>query len=191
MARFLSKLPCLAVVTLTTLTAFGQTSLSPNSGINSADTWVAATLTMSENGTVNLSSPVYNPQTQTTSSSWPLASTLSYTIEAGYDVNGGLVVNLYPINPNPGQPPSTGPQVSAIRYAGGQMAIFDLQGNPYPMVMPDPNTPVPTPFSFLGSNPGSSIIGGLVVANDPVHLPQIASGLNASLVLSLILPPLQ
>jgi pimeloyl-ACP methyl ester carboxylesterase len=163
------------------MTALGQSTLSANSGINSADTWFAGTLTMSENGTVNLSSPQYNPQTQTTSSTWAVPSTLSYNIEAGYDANGGLVVNLYPINPNPGQPPSTGPQVSAIRYAGGQMSVFDLQGNPYPMVMPDPNTPVPTPFSFLGSNPGSSIIGGIVVPNDPVHLPRIASQLNASL----------
>jgi pimeloyl-ACP methyl ester carboxylesterase len=169
------------VLTSTPMTVLGQATLSANSGINSADTWFAGTLTMTENGTVNLSSPQYNPQTQTMSSSWAVPSTLSYNIEAGYDANGGLVVNLYPINLNPSQPPSTGPQVSAIRYAGGQMSVFDLQGNPYPMVMPDPNTPVPTPFSFLGSNPGSSIIGGIVVPNDPVHLPKIASQLNASL----------
>ena len=142
--------------------ADAQSGLSQNSGINSADTWVAATVNISGNGSVTLASPVYNPQAQTTSSTLPVSSSQTFNLEAGYDANGGMVINLYPIS---SQNPLTNAvsAIGSIRYAGGQMTIFDQAGNLIPLVMPNANTPVPSPLAFLGTNPGASVIGGLVI----------------------------
>jgi hypothetical protein len=52
--------------------ALAQTALSQNSGINSADSWITATLQVNENGSVTLSAPFTNPQTQLTSNVLPL-----------------------------------------------------------------------------------------------------------------------
>lgn len=49
--------------------AVAQTSLSQNSGINSADTWVTLDLTTQvQNVTMTLARPIYNPATGTTTS---------------------------------------------------------------------------------------------------------------------------
>jgi len=78
--------------------AISQTSLSQNSGINTADTWVTLDLTtQTQNATMTLADAVYNPATGTTSnviSTTPAART--YHVEAGYDTNGGPVMNLWP-----------------------------------------------------------------------------------------------
>jgi len=49
--------------------AVAQSSLSQNSGISSADTWVTLDLTtQTKNVTMTLASPIYNPATGTTTS---------------------------------------------------------------------------------------------------------------------------
>jgi pimeloyl-ACP methyl ester carboxylesterase len=157
----------------------GQTGLSQNSGINSADTWVTANITIQGSGSVTLPSSFYNPETGITSSTLPVATSQNFNLEAGYDTNGGLVVNLYPtavVNPAT----SDASLISCIRYAGGQMTVFDQSGNPFPMVMPNSSIPIPSPLAFLGTNPGASVITGLVVPNIQTR----ATAMNAQVAFS-------
>jgi pimeloyl-ACP methyl ester carboxylesterase len=173
----------LAVILCHCYSAAAQTGLSQNSGINSADTWVAATINVAGNGSVTLASPAYNPETQTTSATLPVSANHSFNLEAGYDTNGGLVVNIYPIassNPETSDVSS----ISCIRYAGGQMTIFDQSGNLIPIVMPNANIPVPSPLAFLGTNPGSSLISGIVVPRSIRRFPPLSALQNGSVTYS-------
>jgi pimeloyl-ACP methyl ester carboxylesterase len=163
--------------------AAAQTSLSQNSGINSADTWVAATISVAGNGSVTLASPFYNPETQVTSATLPVSSNHSFNLEAGYDTNGGMVVNIYPIASS--NPETTDiSSISCIRYAGGQMTIFDQSRNVIPIVMPNPNIPIPSPLEFLGKNPGSSLISGIVVPRSIGRFPLVSALTNGSVAYS-------
>lgn len=159
--------------------ARAQSSLSQNSGINSADTWITATVNLVGNGSITLAAPAYDPATQTTTSNVPINSNQSFTFEAGYDANGGLVVNIFPTST--GNPQTSNVSlVSAIRYAGGQMTVFDQSGNPIPVVMPNSNMPIPSPLAFLGANPGSSVIAGIVVPQSSSTFPAQARMTNAA-----------
>jgi hypothetical protein len=55
--------PLCAAMCTASSAAFAQTSLSQNSGINSADTWVTADVTFSVTGSATFSSPIYIPST--------------------------------------------------------------------------------------------------------------------------------
>ena len=163
--------------------AEAQSGLSQNSGINSADTWITATINVAGNGSVTLSAPAYNPVTQTTSATLPVSSSQSFNLEAGYDTNGGLVVNLYPVAPaNPTTADAS--LVSGIRYAGGQMTVFDQSGNVIPIVMPNANIPVPSPLAFLGTTPGSSLISGIVVPQNIGSFPLLSTLTNGTVAYS-------
>jgi len=100
-------------------------------------------------------------------------------MEAGYDANGGLVLNLYPTSGANAATSDTS-LISVIRYAGGQMTMFDQSGNPISPVLPNASIPIPSPLAFLGSNPGSSILTSLVVPNIQTH----ANAVNAQIAYS-------
>ena len=140
------RLALLLIVLLFSLKpTFGQ--LSQNSGINSADTWVVYDSTLNFQGTV-------------TGSTLSVSSTQTYHVESGYDSNGGLVLNLQPTG-------STGSQlgISMIRFAGGQVTVFDDTGNPFPVVPAASNVGALTLLNLLGIDPGCSPICALVVPN--------------------------
>lgn len=54
------------------LRGFCQTTPSQNSGINSSDTWAVFDMTVSNQATINTTDPVYDPETQTTTTQFPL-----------------------------------------------------------------------------------------------------------------------
>jgi len=115
-----------------------QTTLSQNSGINSADTWVVMDVTaQTKNVSITTSSPVYNPTTKTTSSTLSVAPVAqSFHIEAGYDSSGGLVMNLRPGGTAPNPYTTDASAFGFIRVAGGQVTVFDQTGKPMPMSLP-------------------------------------------------------
>ena len=170
-----------AISTMVVNRGYTQATLSANSGINSVDTWVAATLSMSENGTVTLASPQYNPQTQKVSATWPVPSTLSYNIEAGYDLTGGLVVIYTPliqIWAHPSKQWSAGECNSVCRRS-----VVDIRssGQPISDGHAGPKYSSADTPSLPGLKSCALIIGGIVVPRDPVHLPRLAASLKASL----------
>ena len=169
----------LAIVTcLLCNTAGAQSTLSTNSGINSVDTWITVDITVQTNDTITLPSAVYNPITQTTSNIVPITSpSRTFHVELGYDSNLAIVANIWPKG-NALNPDGTGGgTTSMLRYAGGQITAFDLNGNPIPFTVPNASFTANTPLSFLGSNPGATVTGGIVVGNLQNH----ANLLGASL----------
>lgn len=155
--------------------AFAQ--LSANSGINSADTWAAFDLTVQGNRTLSEPSPFYDAATGQTSDTVSLAFSRGYHVEMGYDSGGGLVVNMWPTGPAPA-PGADAPEISMIRLAGGQVTVFDEDGNPIAYVAPNASAPLPAPLQYLGSNPGPSVLRGLVIPED--SLPGYAASVGGT-----------
>ncbi|MGH9542622.1 MAG: BACON domain-containing protein [Terriglobales bacterium] len=89
----------------------------------------------------------------------------TYHVEAGYDTNGQLVVNFWPTGSAPNPATSQASEISMVRLAGGQVTAFDQNGEPIPGVAPLANLPLPQPLAYLGSNPGPSVINGMVVSD--------------------------
>lgn len=138
--------------------------LSQNSGIRSTDTWVTFDLTT---------------QTQAPSSSITRPTIAhSYHVEIGYDINGQMVVNLWPTGDS-GVPSDWG-EISVVRLSGGTVTAFDQNGAPIPLVAPAANVPAFNPLSLLGSNPGSSILSQLVVSNMETQAQKTGSQLSYS-----------
>ncbi len=162
-------------VCLLSAAAVGQAGLAANSGINSADTYVAMDVTLTTGGTVNLPTALYNPTTKTTSSAFSFAPPArTFHLEAGYDTSGGLVMNLWPTG-------AAASAISCIRFAGGQVTVFDSKGLPMSFISPSASLSALQPFtSLLGSNPGRSVLSSLVVSN----IQNYATGLNAKLTTS-------
>ncbi len=70
-------------------------------------------------------------------------------------------MNLWP-NGNSLSPSTTGTRV--IRYAGGQLTVFDYNGNPLQVSLP-PGVTWTTPLSLLGKNPAPALLSGSVVCS--------------------------
>ena len=152
----------LAIAAALALPLVASAQLSQNSAINPNDTWVSFDLTM---------------QTQTSSSSLPIPTyAQTYHMELGNDVNGQVVVNLWPTGD--GQFPSEAATVSVIRLAAGKITVFDQNGNPVAWTPPTSSTPAFNPAGLLGSNPGASILSRLVTSN----VQQQATKTNAEVV---------
>jgi pimeloyl-ACP methyl ester carboxylesterase len=152
--------------------------LSQNSGINSADTWVAIDLTVTASGAVTLPNSFYNPATGTTSNLLSFAPpTQTFHMEAGYDSSGGLVMNVWPTG-TPANPGTTDiDAIGFIRFAGGQMTVFAQNGIPLSPGFPS-GVPTTWPLALFGSNPGPSVLQHLVVPN----IPNYANGIHAEYV---------
>jgi hypothetical protein len=67
-----------------------------------------------------------------------------------------------------------------IRFANGQVTLFDSSGDPIPVQNPNSSVQNYNPLTLLGSNPGSSIIHTLVVPN----IDTFASSEDATIVKS-------
>jgi pimeloyl-ACP methyl ester carboxylesterase len=156
----------------------GQTSLSQNSGINASDTWITADITVATTGSATFSSPIYIPSEQASSKTVPAnPPTHSMHVEAGYDASGGLVMNIWPkaaINPSNTDANPFG----VIRFAGGQLTVFDENGNPLPVTPLSAAMSLAGPLSLLGSNPGPSVVGGRWVPNIQAHATAMAASLS-------------
>jgi len=140
-------------------------TLSANSGINSADTYVVVDLTVTGSTTFNMANPFYNPATNTTSSTLavtPVAQT--FHVESGYDTSGGLVINIWPTGTQVNGNTTDAQAIGFIRLGGGQLTVFDESGTPLPVQFPA-NIPTTWPLNLFGSNPGSSAISNLVLNN--------------------------
>jgi hypothetical protein len=98
-------------------------------------------------------------------------------VEAGYDANGNLVMNLY-LNPSTANPYAVSiSPVGVVRYAQGQITLFDTNNVPILPVLPNSSMTALLPPSFLVSNKGASLIGNLRVSN----IQRFAAAQNAAL----------
>jgi hypothetical protein len=173
MPKWMAFLLWLSSIIISPLTTVGQTALSTNSGINGNDTYFTADMTVQDNVSITLPNAIFNPVTQTNSTVFtPNSSAQTFHVEAGYDANGGLVMNLWPTNSQ---------SVSSIRLAGGQITAFDTTGNPIPLAPVTSNQAANWPLSLLGTNPGPSIINGIVIAAQGSTASTIAAALSAAL----------
>ena len=165
MFRFIRMCAVFAAVVLSSSAAYSQ--LSQNSSINGADTWVTIDMSIAINGTINLPNPIYNAATKTSSNTLTMhPATQTFHVEAGYDASGGLVMNLWPKGAPVDPINSDGNPLGFIRFAAGQMTIFDQGGSPLPaLLLQGMSIPTNWSLNMLGSNPGPSVISNLVVPN--------------------------
>jgi pimeloyl-ACP methyl ester carboxylesterase len=158
-----------------------SSTLSANSGINPQDTYAIMDISAQSGGSVNLQSPAYNPQTQTTSSTFQ-ANDIDRTfhMEVGYDTNGAPVLNVFPQVTNQDSATVNISPVSVIRYAGGQMTIADSNGNPISLAVPNSSISAGWPLSLSGLTSGTSILSSLVIPDIQAY----ALARNATLTIS-------
>lgn len=115
MAKTLFGAFFLVLASMTVPEALGQ---SQNSGINTADTHVAFDVTLQGQSNVALSKPVYDSSKKTTTANITLSTgPKQFHVEAGYDSNGGLVVNVYCLDAAADPTTSPGNDFSLIRFA--------------------------------------------------------------------------
>ena len=158
----------------------GQSPLSANSGINSNDSWVTAGLTISSSGSATFSSPIYLAATNSSSNTVNFnPRPTSWRVELGYDSNGGVIMNLWPRQRVNGQEYDAS-TVGFIRYAGGQLTLFDQSNDPLSVTMPSSNMSTFWPLAILGNNPGPSVLGGIVVPNIQSQANAMSAGLTIS-----------
>jgi pimeloyl-ACP methyl ester carboxylesterase len=148
---------------LTAIPSIAQTTLSANSGINAADTFVIMDFTVQSQATMSLSQPVHSNSTNTNTTSLPLNSIARhFHVEAGFDANDQVVMNIFPTDA-PTDPTVTAIDgISKVQIANGTFVIFDTAGNPISFSLPA-NAPLPNPLALLGLAPGSSVLHGIVV----------------------------
>ena len=124
----------IAAFCLVSAPGIAQTTLSQNSGINSADTWVVMDVTaQTKNVSITTSSPVYNPTTKTTSSTLSVAPVAqSFHIEAGYDSSGGLVMNLRRAELRPTPTPRMLPHSGSFGSLADRLRYLTRPASPCP-----------------------------------------------------------
>jgi len=150
--------------------------LSQNSGINASDTYAIFDITFQGQATSNLDQAIYNPTNNSTSSILNLSpNARHFHVEIGYDTSDQLVLNMYSTDPTTDPTQSPYGDISKIQMRDGKLTVFDENGNPYPISLPN-NAPLPMPLTFLGSIPGSSVLNYLVISNPS----STASAMNAS-----------
>lgn len=136
-------------------------TLSRNSGINTTDTYVAFTLNINIQSNLTLSRAIFDSETNTTTSNLNLKRECAFRVEAGYDTNGNLVVNIFSLDSSdPTTTPSDESQI--MRYAGGKLTLFAKDGTPLPVPLYEGQT-LPDPLGLLGLSPGSSVLNGIIV----------------------------
>src|SRR5271163_2084992 len=120
---------CLLAALFLLFVAPARAQLSQNSGINTADTWVTFDLVVQTQATVNNSIPFTNPQTNATATTYSLAAKpRTFHVEIGYDTTGVVVMNLWPTGTPPNPITDDAGLVSMIRFASGNITVFDQNG---------------------------------------------------------------
>jgi hypothetical protein len=180
MSKHLPLLVALTVFLFAPINTRGQSTLSQNSGVNSTDTWAVFDMTIQNQISVNTSQPYYNPVTQTTSNTFTTSHSQAFHVETGYDSTGSLVLNMWPTGTS--QPTSSA--ISVIRFAEGQVTVFDTSGNPIPIQLPNTSITQFNLSNLLGTNPGSSVINTLVTSD----VQTFATKMNATIIKSYFSP---
>jgi pimeloyl-ACP methyl ester carboxylesterase len=128
------------------------TTLSSNSGINANDTYVIFDMTVNNQATYNATGPLYNPATNTSSTTVNLSEPpTTYHIEMGYDAGGQIVVNAFLTSPAGGE----------FRLASGGISLFSQSGSP--IAIPSFNGAWPAVPQLPPGNPG--VISGMAVSD--------------------------
>lgn len=180
MPRWTLPLLWTTLVCLLSAGAVCQSGLSANSGINGADTYVAVDLTITTTATVDLPNSFYNPTTRATSNALTVAPPVqNFHLESGYDSAGGLVVNVWPTGTAVNPTTTDAEALGFMRFAGGQLTLFDQSGAPLSPVFPA-GVATGWPLNLLGSNPGPSVVSHLVVPNVQNYANAIHANLTTS-----------
>ena len=178
-ARFLRCLSIAALGFASAISAWGQSPLSQNSGINASDTYVVFDVSLQSQSTASLPQAMYDASTRTTSAAINLnPSPRRFHVEAGFDANDGLVVNMFSSDPTVDVTTTNRDLVGQIRLADGKFIIYDQSGNPLPLVLPN-NMPLPNPLAWLGLTPGPSVVSNLVVSSPKTLATQIGATITA------------
>lgn len=138
--------------------------LSPNSGINSTDTYVVFDMTIGGQATFSASTPLFNPITNTSSTT--LTSQVKqrvYHVEEGYDQNGQTIINVFLTTPAGGE----------VQLSKSGIKLFDKNGAP--IAIPA-NSSWPHLPQFLPANPRP--ISGILFSN----INSFATATSASIV---------
>jgi pimeloyl-ACP methyl ester carboxylesterase len=151
-------------------------ALHADSGINSADTYVTADITIHNQATLTLSQPVHDNGANADTSSMQVGGPdTHYHIEAGYDTSNHLVFDMYPTDPAVDSTTNLTDSISKIQYVNGQATVYDLSGSPITAALPqDPKNPTaassaPQPGAWLGAMPGPTVLHYLVTS-DPASI---------------------
>jgi pimeloyl-ACP methyl ester carboxylesterase len=152
-----------AVLALAVGPALAQ--LSQNSGINPNDTYAVFDLTVQGQGTLTLPQAIFNPVTQSTSTTLNLnVDVRHYHIEIGYDLNDQLVMNIFPTDSTADPTHSPYGGMSQVQLRNGKLTLFDETGTPIPITLPF-DGPLPQPLALLGAIPGASVLQGLIISD--------------------------
>jgi pimeloyl-ACP methyl ester carboxylesterase len=153
----------LGLAVLISIPSIAQTTLSANSGINAADTFVIMDFTVQSQATMSLSQPVHSIATNTNTTSLPINPIARhFHVEAGFDANDQVVMNIFPTDAPADPTVSAIDGISKVHIANGTFEIFDTSSNPISFNLPA-NAPLPNPLMLLGLAPGSSVLHGIVV----------------------------
>ena len=138
-----------------------------SSGINTSDTWVTMNLAVQPSISLKLPNSVYSASTKSyvTAENFNLTAR-HYYLEAGFDTNNLLVVNIQPTDTATDRTTSFYSGTGKISVRGGRLFLYDASNNPIPVVMPD-GTPVPEVLPFLGLSPGASVLSGIIINSPP------------------------
>ncbi len=85
-----------------------------------------------------------------------------FRVEAGYDANGNLVVNILSLDPTSDPTTTPSDEFQVMRCAGGQLTLFAKDGTPLTVPLYE-GQPLPNPLELLGLSPGSSVLNGIIV----------------------------
>lgn len=165
MIRFRSCFLLLGLIIASIELGLSQTTLSQNSGINASDTYVIMDLGIHSDGSFTAADPAIGSSAATVNLVDP---DRAFHMEAGYNANGQMVINLWPTGSN-----AAG--ISVIRFVGGQFTAYDQNGVAvnYPAGLPSPQWPQLMRRLRLSS--GSS--GRLAVSN----MQALAQGTSSTL----------
>ncbi len=152
----------LGLAVLTATSAVAQSTLSANSGINAADTFVIMDFTVQSQATLSLSQPVHSISANANTTSLPTSRARHFHVEAGFDTNDQIVMNIFPTDPAADPTVTSIDGISKVHIANGTIVVFDTSGNPITFNLPA-NGSLPNPFLFLGLAPGASVLHGIVV----------------------------
>jgi pimeloyl-ACP methyl ester carboxylesterase len=141
-------------------------ALRAGSGINSADTYLIADLTVHNSMTLSLAQAVHDNSTNTDTTSLPLdPPDKHYHVEGGYDANDHTVFNVYSTDPPADPTMNLVDTVGTVRVVNGQATVYDQAGGVMPNAIPkDPSSPTARSasasqaLSLLGVLPGPSIV---------------------------------
>lgn len=154
----------LGLAVLTATSSVAQSTLSANSGINAADTFVIMDFTVQSQATLSLSQPVHSISTNTNTTSLPVSRARHFHVEAGFDANDQIVMNIFPTDPAADPTVTSIDGIGKVHIANGTIVVFDTSGNPITFNLPA-NGSLPNPFLFLGLAPGASVLHGIVVSD--------------------------